>query len=210
MEENEKIDIIVPIYSRTIHTEKCLESIKNHTKNYNLIIIEKMQSVAKNINEGLKQVKSSWFVKLDDDILVSPGWLDELLKLRKSDIGQIQPKILYPFQRRIWSAEVNLKPLYQVGYLSIDTGQYSYIKEADMLTGGCGLYNSEILKKGIKCDENFQGSQYEDIDLSLQIKKAGYKLVYNGECEVIHLHLFRQSKNDNRNYLFSKWKEALT
>lgn len=204
----ELIDIIIPIYSRTIHTEKCLESIKNFTKNYNLILIEKMNSAAQNINEGLKQVKSGWFVIMDDDIIVSPGWLETLKMYREPSIGQIQPKMLMPFNGRIWSADVSLSPLAQKGFMGLDKEEYNEVKEAEMLTGGCGLYNSEILKKGIKQDQNFKGSQYNDIDFSLQIKKAGFKLLYCGKVPVIHHHLFKQSQNSTNNaYLKGKWQD---
>lgn len=209
----EKIDIVIPVYSRNPTTEECLKSIKNNTSNfdYNLIIVEKLQSVAQNLNEGIKQVTSNWFVMMDDDVIVSPNWLDVLASYRKSDIGQIQPKMLYPFQKRIWSADVSLKPLAQKGHLSIEEdGEYSYVNYAEMLTGGIGLYNSEILKKGVIQDENFKGSQYNDVDFSLQIKKAGFKLLYCGKCEVTHMHLFRQANHSNRNYLVQKWPEIFS
>ena len=205
----ENIDIIMPIYNRTGNTDKCIESLKNNTQNYNLILIEKMNSTAQNINEGLKQVKSEWFVIIDDDVVVSPGWLEKLKEYRKPDIGQIQPKILYPFNRLIWSADVSLKPLHQKGHLNVDIGQFNYTSEVEMLTGGCCLYNSEIIKKGIKQDENYKGSQYNDIDFSMQIKQAGYKLFYDGKCEVIHMHLFRQSENNNFQLFKSKWGDSL-
>ena len=201
----ENIDIIMPIYHRNVNTEKSIQSIKDYTQNYNLILVEKMNSTAQNINEGLAQVKSEWFVIIDDDIFVSPGWLEKLKEHRNKDVGQIQPKILYPIGRMIWSADVGLNPLRQKGHLSLDQGQFNYIKEAEMLTGGCCLYNSEILKKGIKEDENYKGSQFNDIDFTMQIRKAGYKLIYNGNCEVVHLHMFRQPNRDNCKIFYSKW-----
>lgn len=206
--KKEMIDIIVPIFKRTIHTEKCLERLKAFTQDYNLIIVEKEQSASKNINEGLSRVKSKWFVILDDDIWVTPEWLDILKQFRRDDIGQIQPRVLFPFDK-IWSAEIELNPLRNVGKFNINTEDYEYVKEAPLLTGCCGLYNSNILKKGIMQDENYEKSQYNDLDFSLQIKNAGFKLLYCGISDVIHSRFLTAQNLTNAVYFKSKWNNFL-
>ena len=141
---------------------------------------------------------------MDYDIEVSPMWLETLMALRRKDIGQIQPKILFPFQKRIYSAEI-LPKLIRNGYLDIDTDdKYSYVKEGDLLAGECGLYNSKILKN-IKQDENFKGCSYNDLDFSLNIKKDGFKLLYCGEAEVIKHSFFKSTDINARNYFKAKW-----
>lgn len=203
--EKEMIDIIIPVFKRTVHTEKCLKYLKQYTNNYNLILIEKQQSAAKNINEGLKQVKSSWFVIMDDDVYVTSGWLDKLIDIARPDIGQIQPMVLFPFGK-VWSAEVAINPLRNVGHLDNDIENYNYIKDdCDLLTGTCGLYNKSILNNGLKQDEGYIGSQYNDLDFSKQIKGAGYKLIYNGNVPVLHGRFLRNTNETNRQYFNEKW-----
>ena len=199
----ETIDIIMPVFKRTVHTDKAIERLKQFTNNYNLILIEKKQSAAKNINEGLKQVKSKWFVIMDDDCWVTPNWLETLKSYRNDSIGQIQPRVLFPFNR-MWSAEINSRFL-PVGQFDIDIEDYRYIREAPMLTGICGLYNSEILNKGIKQDEAFVKSQFNDIDFSTQIKKSGLKLLYCGKADVIHSRFLITQNDINKQYFKAKW-----
>lgn len=203
----EKLDIIVICYLRSRFLDECLKSIQRNTENFNLITICAKKSAAKNRNEGLKKVKSDWFVMLDDDVIVTPEWLNILLSFKKNDIGQISPKILYK-NDRIFSADIELingHPTAVEGFNKKDNGSYDYVRESELLPGTCSLYNSKILKK-CRFDENYQGSQQEDIDFSMQIKEAGFKLLYCGKSQVYHENLKRRSYSELNLTLFKgKW-----
>lgn len=207
MNGNKKIDIVVICYQKTPIMEKCLKSIKKYTENFRLILICNKKSASENRNSGLRKIKSDWFVMLDDDVIVTPGWLDNLLYYRRKDVGQISPKILYP-DNRLFAADIKLvkgHPTAVKGFGKKDNSDYNYVKEAELLVGTCSLYNSAILEK-CRFDENYKGSQQEDIDFSMQIKAAGYKLLYCGKSHVYHENLKRQSYSDLNLKLFKgKW-----
>lgn len=209
------IDIFVICYQRTPLLECCLESIHKCTTNieHNVIVIEGKRSAAENRNIALSKVTSPWFVMMDDDVIVTSGWLDTLLKYADDKVGQIQPKLLFP-NKRIFSAEmVFIAPWggnKNVGMGGRDRGQFDYIRIAELLVGTCCLYNSGILSDCI-FDTNYEGTQWEDCDFSMQIRNKGYYLLYCGTSEVYHHNLYRNPVHKNYNYFKNKWfgKRAL-
>src|SRR5689334_15215457 len=51
---------------------------------------------AKGYNEGLKQVKADYYILLNSDVEVTPGWIEPVIALMEKDttIGACQPKLL--------------------------------------------------------------------------------------------------------------------
>lgn len=212
----ELIDIFVICYERTPLLDKCLDSIQEHTTNipHRVIVIEGKRSAADNRNIALSQVVSSWFVIMDDDVEVTSGWLDKMLCCTKEDIGQIQAKLIM-VQKKIFAAEkVFTTPWGNdkvVAQSQADKGQYNYVRTVELLSGTCCLYNKKILQS-CSFDSNYKGSQWEDCDFSLQIRRNGFNLLYCGESEAYHHHLFRKPTYSNGPYFNNKWfgKRELT
>ncbi len=201
------VDIAIICYERTSALDGCIKSIKDHTRDYNIIVVEGKRSAAENRNIALSKLKSDWFVMMDDDVAVDPGWLDRLLECRDDGIGQIQPKVLYP-DGRIFAAEKVFTTLSGkntvVGGGEEDKGQYDYIRAAELLSGTCSLYNKNILNKCV-FDIKYGGSQWEDCDFSMQIRKNGFTLLYCGKSTVRHEHLHRGAVEKNSLYFRDKW-----
>lgn len=201
------IDIIIICYEKTPALDRCIKSVKEHTRDYNLIVVEGKRSAAENRNIALSKVKSDWFVMMDDDVIVKPGWLEILLSHRGKNAGQIQPKLLFP-DGKIFTAEKVFTTTWGentvVGMGQEDKGQYDYVRQAELLSGTCGLYNSEILKTCL-FDTQYKGSQWEDCDFSMQIRKNGFVLLYCGKTAVYHHNLYREVCEKNSLYFKKKW-----
>ena len=56
---------------------------------------------AKGYNDALKQVTADYYVLLNSDVAVQPGWIEPVIALMESDklIGACQPKILMERRR---------------------------------------------------------------------------------------------------------------
>jgi len=203
------VDIFVICYERTPTLNHCLQSIKKHTSNiaHRVIVIEGKKSAAENRNIALSKVRSPWFVLMDDDVIVTNGWLDTLLNYISPEIGQIQPKILFPNGKVFVAEKVFITPWGEnrvVGKGEKDKGQFDYVRIVELLSGTCSLYNSAILKD-CKFDINYKGTQWEDCDFSMQIKKSGFYLLYCGKSVVYHHHFYRNPVNKNYEYFKEKW-----
>jgi GT2 family glycosyltransferase len=80
---------------------------------------------------------------------------------------------------------------YDIGSLNgnaeIDKGQYDEPREVEMICGGAVLFKADVLRTVGLFDE-YYFVYYEDSDLSLRIRKAGYKLMYQPKALVRHIH----------------------
>jgi GT2 family glycosyltransferase len=72
-------------------------------------------------------------------------------------------------------------------------GQYDKIEEMDGVTFAVALINKKVIEKVGLLDENFVNG-YEDTDYCIRTKKAGFKIIYNGEVKLLHLEGFSVTK----------------
>jgi GT2 family glycosyltransferase len=70
--------------------------LKVNYSNIKLIINDKNEGFAKGYNTALKQVTADYYVLLNSDVEVSPGWIGPIISLMQADenIAACQPKIL--------------------------------------------------------------------------------------------------------------------
>ncbi len=103
---NYPIDVFVICYEPTPVLQRCLDSVAKCTVDveYRLTVIQEKRSASENRNAALSQVSSPWFVMMDDDVIVTRGWLSALLACAEDGVGQIQSKLLFP-NGRIFAAE---------------------------------------------------------------------------------------------------------
>ena len=150
-------------------------------------------------NFALKQVDADYYVLLNSDVEVTPGWLEPMISLLEQDatIAAVQPKVLsyyhkdsfeyagaaggfidalgYPFCRgRIFNA------------IEKDKGQYDDTIPVFWATGACLVVRSELYKRMGGLDEDFF-AHMEEIDLCWKLNRAGYAMYYQGQSTVYHV-----------------------
>lgn len=190
--------------------EACLQSIRacnNEGVKVNLQVVEGQRSAAANRNVAIDRVESSWFVIMDDDVVVRPGWLRGMLEHVDATVGQVQPRLVNPDGTLFsaekvfttpWGAEVT------IGTDQPDDGRHREVRRVEMLSGTCCLYNTDILSS-CRFDEDYPGSQWEDTDFSMQIRDAGFALLYCGNAAVVHNSQMRNVNDANREHFLDKW-----
>lgn len=99
-------------------------------------------------------------------------------KYKKDELGRV-----------IWYAggEYDWDNVYakHIGVNEVDAGQYDGIKETDFITGCLFITKAEVLKKVGLFDERYC-LYFEDSDLGMRIKKAGYKLIIDSNVKLWH------------------------
>jgi len=221
---NPKVSIIILNWNGLKDTIKCLESLKKITyPNYEVLVVdngskendadileEKYKAYIKliknkenlgfaegnnvAIREILKEGNSEYILTLNNDTVVEPNFLDELIGCAKrhSNAGSIQPKmILKEFPNYIDSVGLELsKTTYgfnQGGYQPLNL----FLNEEEILgccAGAC-LYKAEALKDVKINDEIFDKdffAYYEDFDVALRLQWAGWKAWYCSKAIVYH------------------------
>ncbi len=182
------------------------KKIANLPSNKKLIIIKnkKNYGFAKGNNIAMKVALKDKYVKyialLNNDTKVESYWLEELVKVAESDeqVGSCQSKILSMSNPWIVDAVgisiTRSGGAIQDGYKTRDIGQYNQVKEIFGVCAGAALYRREMLTQIGLFDEDFF-AYYEDVDLALRARLAGWKSMYVPESVVYHIHSSTLGKN---------------
>jgi GT2 family glycosyltransferase len=139
-----------------------------------------------------KTFNPSYLLFIDNDTVVTPGFLDFLLQPFKQDakIAQTAPKIRsLRDQQRLQVAggivvKFGLGRQSLVGYGEIDRGQYDKPKRC--VASGCTLVRADVFREVGGFDPVFDPYGYEDVDLSLRIYQKGYYALYVPQSLIFH------------------------
>lgn len=136
--------------------------------------------------------KAEYVLLLNNDTLVEPNFLDEMLNSFHKDekIGIVGCKIMYyPQKNIIWYAGGKIDwfkfIVVHFGIGDIDKEQFNKEKEMDFMTGCCMLIKTEVFKKvGLLSNEYFM--YFEDVDYCVKVRQANYKIWYNPKAVIYH------------------------
>ena len=67
-----------------------------------------------------------------------------------------------------------------------DKAEYNYVKDVDYISGAAILLSVKLWKQIGGFDERFAPAYCEDSDLAFEVRKAGYRVVYQPLSKVIH------------------------
>ena len=67
-----------------------------------------------------------------------------------------------------------------------DKAEYNYVKDVDYISGAAILLSVDLWKQIGGFDERFAPAYCEDSDLAFEVRKAGYRVVYQPLSKVIH------------------------
>lgn len=134
------------------------------------------------------------FAMLDNDVLVLEGWDRAAVKAIEEGADLIQPKLLSKNLNMVERGPTTKNPNHLSAIpLPIANNaprmHESATKRYEVnVVGGTGIYKSEVFKQIGNFDERLFIA--EDIDFSIRAISAGYKIVYEPSCELVHDHGF--------------------
>lgn len=176
-----------------------LAFVAAHFPAVELLQLDKNYGFAGGYNKALQQVQSDYYVLLNSDVEVTPGWIEPVIALLEAqpDYAVYQPKILsfsekdhfeyagaaggwidylgYPFARgRVFNT------------LEKDTAQYNNAAPVFWASGAAMFIRAGIYHAVGGLDDYFFAHQ-EEIDLCWRIQLAGYKIGCCPESVVYHV-----------------------
>ena len=154
---------------------------------------------------ALKNLNPNYIMLLNNDTVVNPNFLTELVKGAESDptIGIIGPKIYLQGTKIIDSAGSlfnNVGICSSRGNLEEDRGQYDKQEEVPMMTACCCLIRKTILEQTYLFDPDFF-LYYEEFDLNIRVRELGYRVVYSPLSIIYHKYSQSVRKNTARETL---------
>lgn len=229
------ISVVILNFNGFRDTKKCITSVlQSQYKNLKIIVVDNGSvrneaELLKNIftdkrirfirfdknygftggnNRILKTIREKYVVLLNNDVTVTPRWLQPIIKVLENNkqIAVAQPKILwarkkthfdyagacggyidtfgYPFTKgRIFSTQEK------------DTGQYDTISDVFWASGAAMVIRTSVFKKIGYFDTQFF-NYMEEIDLCYRINKAGFRIVCIPKTIVYHKGAATSSKNE--------------
>lgn len=185
-------------------TDKSIDFVKDNFPKVKIIALEKNYGFTGGNNFGIREAFRDEEVKyialLNVDTKVQPQWLKELMIVAESNavVGCCQPKVLSLTNPKLLDAVGIIfnrsGGAIQLGYGKEDFGQYNQIKEVFGACAAAVLYRREMLEKIGLFDEDFF-SYYEDVDLALRVRLAGWKCIYVPASIVYHKHSYTYRKD---------------
>ncbi|MEP7111473.1 MAG: glycosyltransferase family 2 protein [Ferruginibacter sp.] len=167
------------------------------------------EGFAKGYNTALKQVKSDYYVLLNNDVEVTPGWIEPVIELMENDadIAVCQPKILsYRDRRHFEYAGASGGWLDALGYpfargrvfetLEEDNGQYDDVRACFWATGAAMFVKAADYHAVGGLDEYFFAHQ-EEIDFCWRLQLAGFKVYVHPGSVVYHVGGATLSRESN-------------
>ncbi len=243
------VSVIIPVFNKLELTRTCIGSLHEHAveASFEIIVVDngstdgstawleeqqkahRLRAVlsgenlgfAKGCNTGAAVARGKYLLFLNNDMEVTPGWLDPLTGTLDSDpaVGIVGAKLLFP-DGTIQHGGVAMVDI-RGKNTSFGGVHLSYKKPAQdppanraqqmqVVTGACLLIRREIFAEAGRFDTGYWNGN-EDVDLCLKAVQAGWKVVYRPECEIIHYESQsgpqRWTKVEhNLQRLVSKWR----
>lgn len=196
------------------------ESLVFVRKNYPQIqIIENKKNFgySKGYNIGLSEIKSEYYVLLNNDVEVTKNWLNPMIKLLESNenYATCQPKIRSSYERDRFDYAGASGGFIDLLYypfcrgrifntIEKDKGQYDNEKEVFWSTGACLMIKTKIFKKLNGFDNDFF-THMEEIDFCWRLKNINneYKVISVGKSKVYHIGASTLNYNSSKKYFFN-------
>ncbi len=247
--EQVEISIIIPVFNQLQFTLACLASIQEHHDevSFEIIVVddssadgsretlsripglvylrnEKNSGFIASCNYGATKARGSYLLFLNNDTIVTPGWLSALRETfdLESNVGLVGSKLIFADGRLqeaggiIWRDGSG----WNRGKFD-DAGkpEYNYLCEVDYCSAACLMVPKSLFESVGGFDSSYVPAYYEDTDLAFKMRAAGLKVFYQPLSRVIHFEgatggtdLFAGAKKYqeiNRSTFIAKWAEAL-
>ena len=242
--------IVIPVYGKPLLTYTCLKSVHAHTPHdlFELIVVDdaspepvepalagvtgvRFERNAENLgfigtcNRGAEFARGEFVVFLNNDTIVTRGWLEALLRVfaDHADAGLVGAKLVYPDGRlqeaggivwrdgSAWNWGRNEDP---------DRPEYNYVREADYCSGACLAVPADLFRRVGGFDSRYAPAYYEDADLAFAVRAAGRKVYYQPASVIVHFEGQTSGTDEttgvkrhqvvNQGTFAAKWATALT
>ena len=145
-------------------------------------------------NEGFRAAKGAQILLLNNDTeVISPDWIQEMLRYaQRSDVGAVGAKLYYP-DGTIQHAGIGIGIEIAAGHYFRGfpgdsegyAGRLKYAQNVSAVTAACMMIPRHVYEKMNGLDESYS-LVFNDIDLCLRIREAGYLIVWTPWAELTH------------------------
>lgn len=242
------VSIVILTLNQLPYTQECVASIKKHTfepheiifvdnasndgtvewlqglvdgeAQYSLIKNENNFGFARGCNQGIKEASGEFILLLNNDVVVTDGWLSGLLECFEGEDGV---GIVGPMTNNISGIQkvrtANYPTLDDLPAYAISFREMNRFRrlETRRIVGFCMLFRRNLVEQIGLLDESFGTGNFEDDDYCLRATLAGYRNVIAGDVFIHHYGSvsflgnkvnYKESITGNRKIFINKWNQV--
>lgn len=248
-DKSPRVSIVIPVYGHDDHTFNCLSSILAHTRldDVEIIVLDDAsplptsQALAgvlgvtflrakqnggfiESCRLGAAQARGEFLVLLNNDIQVTPGWLESLLDVfrLRPDAGLVGARLVYPDGRLQEAGGI----VWQDGSAwnwgrgdDPDRPQYRYLRAVDYCSGACLAIRTRDWRQLGGFDQAYAPAYYEDTDLAFRVRQLGKSVYYQPQATIVHFEGVSSGTDEssgvkrhqviNRTTFLARWQSVL-
>jgi GT2 family glycosyltransferase len=180
-------------------TDDSVGWLRDHYPQVRLIVLDENYGFARGYNEALKGLDADYYVLLNSDVEVEPGWIEPIIDLLEKDrsIGACQPKILAWADRETFEYAGGAGGwIDYLGYpfakgrvfdvCEKDEGQYDAAEPVFWASGAALFVRAALYHQLGGLDANFFAHQ-EEIDFCWRLQLTGYRVYSCPLAKVYHV-----------------------
>jgi O-antigen biosynthesis protein len=244
--EQPVVTIVIPTFNKAPYTYLALESllssepdlpfelvlVDNASTDETRALLKQLENVRTQLNErnlgfgdacnlGANMARGEYVCFLNSDTLLTPGWLSALVRTIRSypQCGAVGAKLVHPDRKLQEAGSIIWNDGSTCGFgRGADPLQpeFGYLREVDYCSAACLLIRKDLLVSVGGFDDRYAPAYYEDADLCLSIRQAGYKVVYQPNAVVFHVEFGSSDTGKavdlqlrNRSRFITKWGDRL-
>jgi len=198
---------IVLIDNWSVHNETLafIKKIQKH-ENVSVITVEEPFNFSRLNNIAVTQTESDFIMFMNNDVFVEdPKWLHRMVGEAQAfkDVGAVGAKLLYP-NDTIQHAGVVVGPAGVAAHVhrGDPLSEYGYIgrtmlsHEVTAVTAALMLVKRNVFEEVGGFDEEALKVAFNDVDLCLKIRRAGYRIIFSAETIAYHHESLSRGTDD--------------
>ncbi len=217
------LELVIVDNNSSDGTPEFLGNFAEEHKNVKLTLNKTNKGFSGGCNQGIKKATGEYIIFLNNDTIVTPGWVEKLiLPLKDKKVGLVGP--LTNFMWNHQEIDIFYRSLGAMLKKSsvVTNRNKGKVREADDIAFFCVAARTELIRKIGELDERFGIGMFEDDDYCLRVVKSGYKIVVAKDVFVHHFgqislfslgkgkynELFEENKKKFEEKWGIKWEET--
>ena len=243
-----RVSIVIPVFNKLEFTRQCLDRVWRNSGDsleYEVIVVDNGSTdgtanwcehevkvhthlrycrnaqnlgFAKGNNLGASLARGQYLLFLNNDTLVQPRWLSEMLRVIESDrsVGIVGIKQLFPYTDVVYHTGVvfgpDRSPQHLYPHLDASLPFVNHQRAYQAVTGSCLLIDRALFTDCGGFDEGYVNG-YEDTDLCMAVKEHGRTTVCCTTAFIYHYGQISEGRtaddDENAARFARKWRDRV-
>ncbi len=211
-----RVTIIIPTFNNFYEVSTCIESIFSYQTsiNYRIVIADDASPNVSysalgllhgvsllrqgtnfgyigNVNAATSAINTEYLLTLNQDVVVCPGWLDELVREadKNPNVGIVGPRILDQQFNILEAGGIIFQQAHAAHRGRGSTPEdhrYNFSCDVDYVSGCAMLVRTSMWHQLGGLDTQYAPAYYDDVDICLRARKSGWLVRYAPLACIVH------------------------